>query len=189
MRRLKENKVLRAIMTIIKVFITVALLAFILVVCMQRFSNNKLSLFSYRLFAVATESMVPRYNVGDVLISKDTDPSLIKVGDTVSYIGQNANFYGKVITHEVVKIDQDETGKYIFHTKGLANLVEDPLVAEEHILGVVKYRSVILSTVYKIVSTEVGFYLFIIIPVFYVITSELIATMLEKEEERRNKSK
>ena len=68
MKKLKNNKVLKTIFTIIKTFIIIVSLAFILVVFLQRFSNNKLSLFNYRIFAVATGSMKPKYNIGDVLI-------------------------------------------------------------------------------------------------------------------------
>lgn len=186
MKKIFENKIFKIIMTTIKVMISLALVAFVVVVCMQRFSNNKLSFFNYRMFAVVTESMKPRYNVGDVLISKDIDTKKIKVGDTVSYLGNYSNFKGKVITHEVISIETDEDGKLLFHTKGIANLVEDPVVKEDQIYGIIVHKSAILSLVYKTVSTDIGFYLFIILPIFYVIGSEIISTLLEKEEEKRN---
>ena len=47
----------------------------------------------------------------------------------------------------------------------------------------------ILSLVYRIVGTKIGFYLCIIIPILFIIGSEMIATLLEKEEERRAKLK
>ena len=74
--------------------------------------------------------------------------------------------------------EKDENGKYVFHTKGLANLVEDPIVDESQVYGVVVYKSIMLSLVYKIVSTNIGFYLFIIVPIFYIIGSEIISTLL-----------
>lgn len=183
-KKLKNNKTLKIIMNIIRVIIIVILAAFVLVVCMQRFSNNKLSLLNHRLFAVVTGSMEPKYKVGDVLISKDIDPSKIKVGDTISYLGNNSNFYGKVITHEVISIEKDIDGKLVFHTKGIANLVEDPVVKEDQIFGIVVYKTIILSLVYKTVSSDIGFYLFIIVPIFYIIGSEILSTLLEKKEEK-----
>jgi len=42
-----------------------------------------------------------------------------------------------------------------------------------------------LSAVYAIIGTKIGFYLFIIIPIMYVIGSEIISLMLEKEKKRR----
>ena len=39
---------------------------------------------------------------------------------------------------------------------------------------------------YKIVSTNIGFYLFIIVPILYIIISEIISTLINKEEKKRN---
>ena len=49
----------------------------------------------------------------------------------------------------------------------------------------VVYRLVILSFIYRIISTKIGFYIFIIIPLLFIIGSEFISTLLRKEEKRR----
>ena len=110
-----------------------------------------------------------------------------KVGDTISYLGRAGSFRDKVITHKVVGIEKDENGKYVFRTKGTANLVEDPLVYQDQLYGVVVYKVKLLSLIYKIVSTKYGMLIFVIIPLFYVIGSEILSFMLEKEEKRRSK--
>lgn len=183
------KKIMRIFKTIIDIVLTVFVIAFVLVVCLQRFSNNEISLFSYRLFTVVSGSMEPEYDIGDVLVAKETLPSKIKVGDDVSYLGNSGTFNGKVVTHRVIKIEQDIEGKYVFHTKGLANLVEDPVVHENQLYGVVVGEIGLLSFVYKIVSNKNGMFLFIIIPLLYIIASEMIGFMLEKEEKRRRKLK
>jgi signal peptidase len=141
------------------------------------------------MFTVISGSMKPKYDIGDVLISKKVAPSEIKVGDTISYEGEAGDFRNKVITHQVVSIAKDASGKYLFHAKGLANLVEDPIIYENQLYGVVIYRSAVLSTIYKIVSTDLGFCLFIIIPLGYIIGAEILSTLLDKEEKRREKLK
>lgn len=181
------KKIFKIISIVIKTIIGVALAAFILVVCMQRFSDNKLSLFNFRLFSVVSQSMVPVYDIGDVLVAKEQDPSTIKEGDIVSYLGTTGSFANKVVTHRVVNIEKREDGKYYYRTKGDANLVEDPIVMEDQLYGVVVYKSVLLSLVYRIVGTQIGFFMFIIIPIMFVIGSEMISTLLEKEEDRRKK--
>ena len=65
--------------------------------------------------------------------------------------------------------------------------MEDPIVDESQVYGVIVYKSIMLSLVYKIVSTNIGFYLFIIVPIFYIIGSEIISTLLEKKEEEMKK--
>lgn len=184
---IKNSKAYKIVATIAQIMFVVILVGFIIVVCLQRFSDNKISFFNYRMFTVISGSMEPKYKIGDVLISKEVDPSTIKVGDAVSYLGTAGDFKDKVITHEVVSIKNDEDGKYLFQTKGLANLFEDPTISESQIYGVVIYRSIILSIIYRIVGTTIGFYLFIILPLLFIIGSEILSTMLEKEDERRKK--
>ena len=181
------KKIFKIISIVIKTIIGVALAAFILVVCMQRFSDNKLSLFNFRLFSVVSQSMVPVYDIGDVLVAKEQDPSTIKEGDIVSYLGTTGSFANKVVTHRVVNVEKREDGKYYYRTKGDANLVEDPIVMEDQLYGVVVYKSILLSLVYRIVGTQIGFFMFIIIPIMFVIGSEMISTLLEKEEDRRKR--
>lgn len=185
----KIKKIAKILLTTIKVITGILLFAFILVVCLQRFSDNKISFFKYRMFTVVSQSMKPQYDIGDVLVSKEIEPSKIKEGDVISYLGRTGDFANKVITHRVVGTIIDNDGNYSFRAKGDANLVEDPIVYEDQLYGVVVYKSFILSFVYRIVSTKIGFYLFIIIPVLFIIGSEMIATLLEKEEERRKKIK
>ncbi|MDD2490540.1 MAG: signal peptidase I [Bacilli bacterium] len=187
-KELRDNKTFKIIKGIIKSIVVILLIGFIIVVCLQRVSNNRVSFFNYRMFIVVSGSMKPKYDIGDVLISKEVVPSKIKVGDTISYLGKAGNFRDKVITHQVIRIETDETGKYLFHAKGLANLVEDPIVGEDQLYGVVIYKSFVLSLIYRIISTSIGFYLFIIIPLIYIIGSEIIMTLLEKEEKRREKT-
>ena len=184
-REIKEKRIVKVTMAIVRVLVGVILAGFILVVCLQRFSGNKISFFDYRMFTVISGSMKPKYDIGDVLISKHVDPSTIKVGDTISYLGAKGDFVDKVITHQVVGIKVSEEGKYIFRAKGLANLVEDPTISESQLYGVVIYKSIILSTIYGIVGTNIGFYLFIIIPLMFIIGSEIFTTLLNKEEKRR----
>lgn len=183
------KKVGKIIKTIFNFVVVVFVLLFLLVVCLQRFSNNQITFLGYRMFSVASSSMAPDYQVGDVLITKQTKPEDIKVGDAVSYYGKVGTFKDKVVTHKVIKIEKDVDGDLVFHTKGIANLVEDPLVHEEQIYGVVKHKSTILSFIYRTVNTKYGMFIFIVIPIFYIIGSEMLSFMLEKEDEKRSKMK
>lgn len=181
---MKKRKLLKKI---IDILVSIFVVLFLIVVCLQRFSGNKFSLFNYRMFVVASGSMEPKYNVGDVLISKEVEASEIKVGDVISYQGRQLDLQDKIITHQVVSIEKDKDGKYLFHTKGLSNAVEDPIVYEKQVYGVVKHKMFLLSIIYKILGTRFGL-LLIVIPIFYIVGSEIVIAMLEKEEKRRTKA-
>ena len=189
-KELKENKILGIVLKVIKVCFAVMMIAFILMVLLQRVSNNRVSLFNLRIFTVVSGSMEPKYKIGDVLISMETKPEDIKVGDTISYIGERGTVAGKIITHQVESIDKDLNYKYVFHTKGLANDISDIYpVTEDQVYGVVVYKVFLLSLVYKVIGTTWGLFVFVVIPLLYIVGSEMIEIMLEKEEERRAKLK
>lgn len=183
------KKAFGKIKIVLNVLLTIFVILFLLMVCLQRFTNNEISFLNYRMFTVASGSMAPEYEVGDVLIARDTKEEDIKVGDSVSYLGEKGSFAGKVVTHEVIRIEKDVDGNYIFHTKGKANLVEDPPITYNQIYGVIVWNPKILSFIYKVINTKYGLFIFVILPIFYVIGSEMLTAMLEREEERRAKLK
>ena len=125
----------KVVKTIVNVVVIVLVLLFVLVVCLQRFSNNEISFLNFRLFTVVSGSMEPVYSIGDVLLAKEVDAEDIEVGDSISYLGTSGQFKDKVITHEVIQIEKGNDGEFLFHTKGRANLTEDPIVKEEQIFG------------------------------------------------------
>ena len=88
-------------------------------------------------------------------------------------------------TIEVINIETDENGKLLFHTKGIANLVQDPVVSEDQIYGKVICELAPLSFVYKIITTKWGMLLCVIFPLMFIIGAEILATLLENEEEKR----
>ena len=186
MKKLRENKIFKIVKGIVNIILMLFCMLFVLVVCLQRFSNNELSFFDYRMFTVASGSMAPKYKVGDVLISKNVPPEEIKVGDSVCYLGDKGSFNGIIITHEVIDVEKNTNGEYIYHTKGIANLVADPVVNYNQIYGKIVHKSNILSFMYMIVGSKYGLFFFIIIPLLYIIGSEILSFMLEKEEKRRN---
>ena len=181
------KKAFSIIKNLINIFIVICVLLFLLMVCLQRFTNHEISFFNYRMFTVATGSMAPEYEVGDVLISKETPPEKIKVGDSITYKGQQGTFAGKIVTHSVTRIEKDKNGEYIFHTKGIANLIEDPPVYEKQVYGIIVWKPVLMSIIYKIINTKYGILIFVILPIFYIVGSEMLNSLLEQEEKRRSK--
>ena len=179
----------KIILKVLKAFFITSFVLFVSMICLQRFSNNRISMFNFRLFTVISGSMEPKYKIGDVLVAVETDPEEVKVGDVISYLGNKGSFADKVITHQVIKIEKGSNGKYYYHSKGLANAIEDPIVGEDQLYGVVKYKVKTLSLIYKVVGTPLGFFLFVVVPILYIIGSELVTSLMEKEEQRRNRLK
>ena len=188
--RLKENKVYKTISTILYVLLVIIVLLMLLVVVLQRFSNNNISFAGYRMFNIATGSMEPKYEVGDVLISKETPPSELKVGDDIVYKGEKSFLAGKVITHQIIEISQDESGTYQFITKGIANEERDPIISEEQIYGKIIYKVQVLSILSKLTTNLYVFYFLIFIPIALIIYKQIrnISASIKEDDSEEEKN-
>lgn len=182
-KKIGDNKALKIIGNILYYMLVVLVLLILLVVLLQRVTHNNASIGGIRIFNIVTESMVPEYKVGDILISKSIDPSKIEIGDDVVYMGEVGSFQGKIITHRVIDIEKDGDN-YKFHTKGIANEYEDPaVVSEEQIYGTIIYKTHILSFISKIINNLYGFYFLIFIPLAVLIIVKIVKIHREKYEE------
>ena len=173
MNNIKNNKILKIISKTIKALISLLIILVVAVIVVQRVTNNKLNLAGYGLYTVVTTSMVPKYNVGDMILAKQVDTNTIKVGDDVVYLGEVDTYKDKIVTHQVIEIEETNEGR-IFHTKGIANPLEDPLVKEDQIYGKVLAKSVVLSFLSRIINSSYGFYFLIFVPIVVIVFLEII---------------
>lgn len=169
---------------IIKAIISFLAIVVVSVIFIQRISNNKVTIGGYGIYTIVTESMVPKYNVYDMIIVKKTDFSNVNVGDDVVYMGEKSDFAGKIVTHQVVS-KEVINGITYFHTKGIANDLEDPLVSQKQIIGTVKFKSNILSFISSVVNNPYGFYFVIFVPFAILLVMEIIDVNEERREKKR----
>lgn len=154
----------------------------------QRVTNSEKAFLGFRIFNVATGSMEPEYAVGDILISKEKDPKEIEVGDNIVYLGDEGGVNGKIITHSVIEIEQGENGEFLFHTKGRANTVEDPIVSEDQVYGVVVNNNIALAWLCKIITNRYGLYFCVVVPIVLYVFIGFVRAQGEKiEQEKQEK--
>lgn len=179
-KNIANNRLFKSISTIVEIIITVVLIVLILLTGIQKFSNRG-SFFGFRIFTVATGSMIPMYNIGDTLLIKDVPMDDIKIGDAVTYKAEVGKMGMVNITHEVIDVEIDEKGKYSYHTKGIANNVEDPIVGEDQVVGKVVYRFFLLSILGYITTSKVLLLLVITIPMAILVSIEIIKMLYDEE--------
>ena len=138
---------------------------------MQRVTNSNNAVGGVRLFRVISGSMVPQYDVGQVVICKNVDVSELKEGDTIVYIGNTGEYNGKIIMHNIVSIRTDENGKIIITTQGIYNTVGDPEITEEQIYGKVIAKARILTILDDLSNNIYTFFVIIIVLVLNVFIS------------------
>lgn len=183
MQKLLENKVFKIIYGIIRTFIVSFLVIYLLFVIIQRVTNNS-SIFGYRMFTVATGSMEPVYNVNDVILVKDTDPSTLKVGDDIAYLGNRDAVKGLVVTHRIIRIETLDDNKVHYTLKGVNNKYEDPSITEDQILGKVLGKVYVVNFINHVVKNIYGFFFLVFCPLVLVIFLEIADTIIEAKVEK-----
>ena len=152
----QESKAKKVIKIVIKLLYQILIIFCALltaVIILQKISDSNRSIGGYRIFRVITGSMEPEYQVGEVVICKETDPKNISVGEDIVYLGKYGEYNGKIIMHNVVEIENEENGRLTFHAKGLnSSSVEDPKINQDQIYGIVIYKSKLLTILYKLAT-------------------------------------
>lgn len=149
---------MKKVWNILKDIATVILLMILVVVILQKFTNNRMTVGGLHIFSIVSESMVPEYNIGDILVSKTTPPSELKIGDDITYLGEKGELKGLFITHRIIQI-KESNGKYSFITKGIANEVEDPEIEQGQVIGKVVYKTVIFSFLGRLMRNVIIYYI------------------------------
>ena len=191
-------KEIRALWILIRTILTIILVGLLAIIGVQRVSDNKMAVAGFRIFTVITESMVPKYQVGDAIFTQTIEPSQIKVGDDITYLGTAESFKDKIVTHRVIKIEKGDDGLYIFQTKGIANTEPDPKINETQIYGKVVYKIKSISYLNSVIGNLYGMYFAIFIPMGIIMFIEFIGyrkdnydieeeKLEESEKEKRKK--
>lgn len=183
MKKLLENKTFQIIYTIIKIFVVAMLSIYLLFVIVQRFTNNS-SILGYRVFTIATGSMEPVYNIDDVILVKDTDPSTLKKGDDIAYLGNRDAVKGLIVTHRIIRIETFSDGKVHYTLKGVNNKYEDPSITEDQILGKVVGKLPVVNFINHVVKNIYGFFFLVFCPLVLVIFLEIADTIIDMKLEK-----
>lgn len=167
------KKILKIILKILYQLLIIFCLVLTIIIVLQKVSNSNRTILGYRIFRIITGSMEPEYDIGTVVVCKEIPINEIKVGDDIVYLGNYGEYSGKIIMHEVIKIDKDENSNNInFHAKGMHSAsVEDPQIRPNQIFGVVKFQSIILTKLYGLATNIYSTFIIITILVLNVFIS------------------
>lgn len=184
LRKILDSKYFQIPYKIIKTIIFLVLICYLAFIIIQRVSGNQ-SVFGYRLFSVATGSMVPDYNIDDVLAIKDVNPDELQVGDDITYLGNKQDVNGRIVTHRIISIEE-KNGKKEYVTKGINNSVEDPTIEANQIYGKVIGKVPIITEINHIVKNQYGFFFLIFLPLVIVVFLEIADTITEMKRDKKD---
>ena len=167
----------------------ILILAFLvtLIVFSSDKNNGVANLFGYMPMTVESDSMVPTFNKGDLIICKDIDDiNALKEGDVITFW---TIIDGKRVknTHRIVGIN-DTDGVRSFITRGDNNPIDDTLPAySSDIIG--KWTETKIAKVGKAMNflrTKKGFFICILIPMAIFFLFELYKFIVALIEAKRS---
>ncbi len=148
------------------------LLAFAVCFCayvlIQIRQNGHVSVFGCSVFHVVSGSMEPEIPVGALILSQKTDIEDLAVGDIICFYSREAYMEGRVVTHRVIEIHQQD-GAPALVTRGDANNSMDAYyVTRDNLIGRMIYHTKngnFVTSLYGFLTNKAGFFVVIIVPV------------------------
>lgn len=161
----KALNIIKNILVWVVVLLAVFMMIFT-IVSVSTFNRNDRHLFGYRAYIVLSDSMSKTdFDAGDLVLVKEVDPTMLKEGDIISYISQNTENYGEVVTHKIRSLTTDANGENGFITYGTTTDTNDEtIVTYPFVLG--KYQTHIpkVGTFFQFLKTPQGYFVCIFIP-------------------------
>lgn len=153
-----------------EVLISVMLWAVILVAALFAFTtlatkdaNNVATLAGYTPLTVASDSMLPTFRAGDLIVIRKCDPAGLKQGDIITFHAIINNQYA-LNTHRIAEI-QDIDGARSYVTKGDNNAIPDVhMITDGDIVGKFVTRVPGVGKVMDFLSSSLGFLVIIVLP-------------------------
>lgn len=162
---------------IIDILIIVMLIVSALVAGLAIASKNDgiPNVLGYAPLSVQSDSMVPAFESGDLIISSIVnDDTEINKDDVITFV-QSINGTDRLNTHRVIEI-QESDGFTFYVTKGDNNPDPDPdLIAKQDVLA--KYTGVVLGgfgAFYDFLTSQTGFFIVILLPLIIFFIYEVI---------------
>ena len=164
------------------VWLVVAVAVFMMIftiISVTTFNRNDRNLFGYRAYIVNSDSMAATdFNAGDLIFVKETDPTTLKAGDIITFISQDRESFGEVITHKIREKTVDASGNPGFITYGTTTGVNDKTVVTYlYILGKYEAKVPYMGTFFNFLKTPQGYIICIFVPFMLLILHQGINTV------------
>ena len=175
------KKALNIIKTTI-VWLVVALAVFMMIftiISVTTFNRNDRDLFGYRAYIVNSDSMAATdFSAGDLIFVKETDPATLQPGDIITFISQDSDSFGEIITHKIREKTVDPNGDVGFITYGTTTDVNDKTVVTYlYILGKYEAKIPFMGTFFNFLKTPQGYIVCIFVPFMLLILHQGINTV------------
>ncbi len=169
----KAFHILKTVLVWLVVLCAVSMMVFT-VISVTTFNRNDRRLFGYRLYIVNSDSMAATdFNAGSLILVKEVDPTTLREGDIITFVSQNVDSFGEVITHKIRKLTTDAEGNAGFVTYGTTTDTDDEtVVTHPYVLGKYEKHIPALGSFFNFLKTTPGYFVCIFTPFMLIILYE-----------------
>lgn len=130
-------------------------------------------------YIIISESMIPRININDAVVTMRVSEKNIKVNDIITFLSKDIQTQGTPITHRVVGIvyeDPTTKNKILgYRTKGDHNNTPDfALISPNEVLGKVYLQIPYVGYIQSFLTKPIGWLVVIVIPCLLIIGSDVL---------------
>ena len=180
-----KNKVKKIINTIVDVIVVLILIVsiFIVVLSLTSKSSGVPNIFGYAPMNVASYSMEPTINKGDLIFAKVTNDSFYeyKKGDIVTF-PMNIDGVDTFNTHRIVDIKVDDGITYYItqgDNKDTNPIADEAMQTSDSIIAVYTGVKVpVVGNIFGFIRTQLGFFLCVLLPMILFFVYEAIRVIL-----------
>lgn len=158
------DSIKNSFMIFLKIF-TIAVMIFT-VFSVFTFDQTERSVLGHKFLIVQSDSMAATdFAAGDVVVIKETDVESVNKGDIISFISQDDENYGQIITHKVREVLRDSEGEVAFITYGTTTGTTDPwVVTSKNVVGEYEFSIPKVGHMFKFLKSPLGYVFCILIP-------------------------
>ena len=169
----KALQITKTVLVWIVVAIAVGMMIFTLI-SVSTFDKTDRNIFGFKFFIVTSDSMsATDFDAGDIAISKNIDPKTLREGDIITFLSQDVNSFGEVITHKIRILTTDANGRPGFITYGTTtNTDDETIVTHEYVVGKYVGRIPKVGSFFLFLKTTPGYILCILLPFLLLILSQ-----------------
>lgn len=179
---------MKKILSILFDVLIVLVIVFAVIITIVSLSSNENGISNingYMPLNIQSESMKPTINKGDMIIAKKADFDSLEKDNIISYLLEEQD-KTIIITHRIVDVIKENGTTYLI-TKGDNNdSVDDVRVIESNFVGIYNNIKIpILGSVLTFLQSQIGFFIFIILPLFILFIYQLykfINTIMEEKK-------
>lgn len=149
------------------------------IVSVNTFNRYERDVFGYKAFIVLSDSMkATDFAAGDLVITKNVDPTTLQAGDIIAYLSTNPDNYNEIVTHKIRTLVRTDSGDPGFITYGTTTDTDDEMVVTyPYVIGKYQFALPKVGLFFRFLRTTPGYITCILVPFIILIGMQGYSTI------------